>query len=418
MLKEQLKQLAEKARVRSRSLINLSTAQKNAALSRMADAIVSHAAHILQENAQDVQHAQGSAMPEHFIDRLKLNQSRIEAMARSLREIVALDDPVYQTLEGYLRPNGLYIQRRRVPLGVVMIIYEARPNVTSDCIGLCLKSGNAAILKGGSSALHSNRAIFEVMKNAASESGIRDAFFFVDSTDKAAVEILVRDLSSYIDVVIPRGGQSLIEKIVEVSKVPVIKHYQGICHVYVDKDVSDREQAVRICVNAKAQRPSVCNAMETLLVHESVAADFLPHLKKAMDDSHVELRGCPRTLQILKGVIPAQEEDWSTEYLDLILSVKVVASVEAAIEHINVYGSGHTDSIVSANTFTIEKFLREVDSSCVFSNISTRFSDGYEFGLGAEIGISTDKLHARGPMGLRDLTTYKYIVTGNGQIRE
>jgi len=417
MLKDELQVLTKKARRSSKKMINLSTTLKNKVLLKMADILISRMEYILAENKKDIQLAKESGTATNFIDRLTLTPQRVEAMAVSLREIAALEDPVYQTIEGYSRPNGMYVQRRRVPIGVILIIYEARPNVTSDCIGLCFKSSNVSILKGGSSAMNSNRAVFEVLKNVCLAEGIEDAFFFIDSADKGAVDVLVRDLAQDIDLVIPRGGQSLIEKIVSVSKVPVIKHYKGVCHIYVDAELSDMDQAIKICVNAKVQRPSVCNAMETLLVHDKVAPVFLPKLKQAMDTHKVELRGCPRTVGILKGIKSAEEKDWSEEYLDLILSVKVVDSLDQAIEHINTYGSGHTESILSNNTFTIEKFLREVDSSCVFSNISTRFSDGYEFGLGAEIGISTDKLHARGPMGLRELTTYKYIVTGNGQIR-
>lgn len=418
MLKETLERLTGQARKFSRRLINLPADKKNSALVKMAGTLLERSEDILQENAKDIALSRKSGEQESFIDRLALNQQRIESMADSLRQIAQLEDPVYQTIEGYARPNGLYIQKRRVPIGVILIVYEARPNVTSDCIGLCFKSSNAVILRGGSSALNSNRAIFSALQEACVSEGITDAFFFVDSTDKEAVDILVRDCARNIDLVIPRGGQSLIEKIVSVSRVPVIKHYKGVCHIYADKELPDMEQALKICVNAKVQRPAVCNAMETLLVHEQIARDFLPRLKKAMDAYTVELRGCERTRLVLKGIKAAEEKDWYEEYLDLILSVRVVDSIEQAIEHINTYGSGHTESILSGNTFTIEKFLKEVDSACVFSNISTRFSDGYEFGLGAEIGISTDKLHARGPMGLRELTTYKYIVTGNGQIRE
>jgi len=418
MLNDILKQLTARAKKSSRQLINLSTDKKNAALLKMAESLLEQERYILQENAKDVAAGKKSGMVESLIDRLTLNERRIRSMADSLRQIAQLEDPVYQTIEGYLRPNGMYIQKRRVPIGVILIVYEARPNVTSDCVGLCFKSGNAAILRGGSNALNSNRAIFNLLQEACASEGVKEAFFFIDSADKEAVDILVRDCASNIDLVIPRGGQSLIEKIVSISRVPVIKHYKGVCHIYVDKELPDREQALSICLNAKVQRPAVCNAMETLLVHEQIAGDFLPRFKKAADAHAVELRGCARTRQILKGVKAAAEDDWYAEYLDLILAVRVVDSVEQAIEHINTYGSGHTESILSSNTFTIEKFLKEVDSACVFSNISTRFSDGYEFGLGAEIGISTDKLHARGPMGLRDLTTYKYIVTGNGQIRE
>jgi glutamate-5-semialdehyde dehydrogenase len=339
-------------------------------------------------------------------------------MSDSLLEVARLEDPVGETIKAWRRPNGLWIHKVRVPIGVIAIIYESRPNVTADCIGLCFKSGNAVILRGGSEALNSNLAIYQILKSVIKKAGLSENIINLVSTpDRRAVEILLK-LNNYIDLVIPRGGESLINRVAESSRIPVIKHYKGICHVYVD-DWADLNMAERLCYNAKVQRPGVCNAMESMLVHQDVAARFLPGMLKKFKEAGVEIRGCPITQKIIKWakIKRATEKDYHTEYLDLILSVKVVADLQEAIRHVNYYGSHHSDSIVTDNKENAEKFLRQVDSACVYVNASTRFTDGYQFGLGAEIGISTDKLHARGPMALEELTTYKYMVFGSGQVR-
>lgn len=388
---------------------------KNKALLAMAKALESQAGKILAGNKKDLSVAKG--LSPALVDRLTLNEARIRSMALSLREIVSLKDPVGQIINSWERPNGLRIQKVRVPIGVTAIIYESRPNVTSDCIGLCLKSGNACILKGGKEAINTNRAIYQILEKAALKSGIpTGAINFIDSIQrKAALSLL--SLSDYIDLVIPRGGEGLIRFVQDNSRIPVIKHYKGVCHVYVDK-YADLKMAGEIAFNAKVQRPGVCNAMETLLVHKTIADKFLPAMIRRFREAKVEIRGCPETCGIVKGIKKAKEADWSAEYLDLILSVKVVDSLDAAIEHINRYGSRHSDSIVTGNKAHANRFLDMVDSACVYVNASTRFSDGYEFGFGAEIGISTDKLHARGPMALEELTTYKYKVFGSGQVRK
>jgi glutamate-5-semialdehyde dehydrogenase len=338
-------------------------------------------------------------------------------MADSLLEIAALPDPVGEVIKAWRRPNGLWIHRVRVPIGVIAIIYESRPNVTSDCVGLCFKSGNSVILRGGSEALHSNTAIFAILQRCLAQAGIATAMVnMLQTADRKAVDELLK-LDSYIDLVMPRGGEALIRKVAESSRIPVIKHYKGICHVFVD-EWADLNMAQNICYNAKCQRPSVCNAMESMLVHKDVAIRFLPGMLKKFADSGVQIRGCPFTRKIAKSVRPATEKDYRTEYSDLILSVKVVETLEEAVSHINEYGSHHSDSIVTENFDNAMRFLQKVDSACVYVNASTRFTDGNQFGLGAEIGISTDKLHARGPVALEELTTYKYMVFGSGQIRE
>ena len=397
------------------SLGLISSKVKDKALLVMAKALESQSGKILAGNKKDLSAAKG--LSPALVDRLTLNKDRIRSMALSLREIVSLKDPVGQIINSWERPNGLRIQKVRVPIGVTAIIYESRPNVTSDCIGLCLKSGNACILKGGKEAINTNRIIYRILEKAAIDSGIpRGAINFIDSTRREDALSLL-SLSDYIDLVIPRGGEGLIRFVQDNSRIPVIKHYKGVCHVYVDR-FADLKMAGEIAFNAKVQRPGVCNAMETLLVHKAIADKFLPGMIRRFREAKVEIRGCPKTCKIVKGLKKAKEADWSTEYLDLILSVKVVESLEAAIEHINRYGSSHSDSIVTGNKVCANRFLDMVDSACVYANASTRFSDGYEFGFGAEIGISTDKLHARGPMALEELTTYKYKVFGSGQVRK
>jgi glutamate-5-semialdehyde dehydrogenase len=351
-----------------------------------------------------------------MMDRLRLTPKVIQGMAEGLREVSRLPDPVGEVVKMWTRPNGLRVERRRIPIGVIGIIYESRPNVTSDAAGLCLKSGNSVILRGGSEAIHSNQVIGQILQEALLRTGIPEgAIQIFPFKEREAMQEMLR-LEDQIDLIIPRGGEELIRFVTDHSRIPVLKHYKGVCHIFIDES-ADPGMAVRICLNAKVQKPAVCNAVETLLVHEKVAEHFLPIVAKALQEEGVELRGCPRTLQILPGIREATEDDWSREYLDLILSVKVVSGIEEAVKHIAAYGSSHTEAILTSNDENAERFLREVDSSCVLVNASTRFNDGFELGLGAEIGISTTKLHAFGPMGLEELTTTKFIVHGDGQIR-
>lgn len=391
---------------------------KNKALNLMASALIKKKDYILKENLKDVRAIAEKDVTQSTVDRLTLNDKRINEMSVSLKEIVLLDDPVGKIISQKERPSGLLIKKVRVPIGVVLIIYEARPNVTSDCIGLTLKSGNVSILRGGSEAIHSNLAIFKVLKEAAGKAGIpENAFSFVANTDRKIVDFLLRQ-DKFIDLVIPRGGEGLICEVTKRSRIPVIKHYKGICAVYVDSE-ADLNMAEVIVHNAKVQRPGVCNAMETLLVHEDIAIRFLPGMAKKFKEAGVEIRGCPVTYKILKGAAKkAKDKDWGMEFLDLIVAVKVVKTIDEAITHINTFGSHHSDTIVTDDLVVAKKFLSEVDSAVVFHNASTRFTDGYQFGLGAEIGISTDKIHARGPMGLEELCSYKYQVYGSGQIRQ
>ena len=414
-LKKELENIAKKALQASRELAILPTGAKNAVLKDMARALLSSKAVILKANKKDI--ALSGGRPKAFIDRLTLTPERIKQMADSLLDIVKLKDPVGEVIRGWKIPNGLRIDKVRSPIGVVAIIYESRPNVTSDCIGLCFKSGNSVILRGGSESLNSNIAIYNVLSKVMGKHRVpAGAINLIATRERKAVDALLK-LSNYIDVVIPRGGEELINKVVRSSRIPVIKHYKGICHVYVD-EWADLNMAERICFNAKVQRPGVCNAMESMLVHRDVAARFLPGMLKKFRDACVEIRGCAITRKVAKWAKAATEKDYRTEYLDLILSVKVVNDLDEAISHINDYGSHHSDSIVTENKDNALKFLARVDSACVYLNASTRFTDGNQFGMGAEIGISTDKLHARGPMGLEELTTYKYVVFGSGQIRE
>ncbi len=411
-----VKKLVKQARAASYKLANLTIAQKNRALKCMASAIIKEKNFILAENKKDIILAKKKKLNKSIIDRLTLNDKRLKEMSVSLREVANLADPVGRIISTNRRPNGIIVQRVRVPIGVVLIIYEARPNVTGDCIGLLFKTSNVGILRGGGNAINSNKAIGKVLEKALRESGIDfPVFFVVERTDHKTVDELLRQ-EKHIDLVIPRGGEALIRKVVKISHIPVIKHYKGVCHIFVDKE-ADINEALKICINAKVQRPSVCNAVETILVHKDIAKSFLPILKQQFDSLGVKIRADKESIKIIPQADKATNKDWSREYLDLIVSIKIVKDVSAAIEHINTYGSKHTESILTKNLNNANKFVKEVDSACCFINISTRFSDGHQFGLGAEIGISTDKLHARGPMGLEELTTYKYIAKGNGQIR-
>jgi glutamate-5-semialdehyde dehydrogenase len=409
--------MAEKAREASRRLGNTPSGEKDEALLRGAREIQENASSLQEANRKDLAAAKEKGLSPAMVDRLTLSDKTLLQICKSLEEVAALPDPVGEVVDMWQRPNGLMVGRMRIPLGVIGIIYEARPNVTVDAAALCLKSGNAVLLRGGSEAIHSNRALADILAGACRGAGLPEhAVQLVGTTDRAAVLEMLKQEDS-IDLIIPRGGEGLIRFVVDNSRIPVLKHYKGVCHVYVDQG-ADPEMAKRICVNAKVQRPGVCNSMETLLVHEKEADSLLPEIVKALRGEGVEIRGCPATLARIPDAKPAKEEDWGTEYLDLILSVRVVGSMTEAMEHIERYGSMHTESIVTSDEGQGERFLRELQSSTVMVNASTRFSDGFEFGLGAEIGISTTKLHAFGPMGLKELTTTKFIVRGQGQIRE
>ncbi len=410
-------QLAQKAKAASLKLARASTESKNHALILMADELVNQGDFLIRENAKDLAAAQREGLSKPMIERLTLGHRQIEEMAESLRATSKLIDPIGEVMKTFKRPNGLLIKKVRVPIGVIAIIYESRPNVTSDCIGLCLKSGNAAILKGGREAIHSNKSIFKLLKSVLKTTEIpAEVIGLVESTDRKAVDTLL-ELDQLIDVVIPRGGETLIRLVTEKSRIPVIKHFKGLCHVYVS-DKADMAMARNICFNAKVQKPGVCNAMESMLVHKNIAEKFLPLMIEEFQNAGVEIRGCPQTRKIVKRKVKvAKSQDWETEFLDLILAVKVVNDTAEAIDHINVHGSHHSDAIVTNDNREAECFLNSVDSACLYVNASTRFTDGYQFGFGAEIGISTDKLHARGPMALEELTTYKYCIYGQGQIR-
>lgn len=392
-------------------------AKKDKALLAMADALEAGEAEILAANQEDLNAARAAGMSDSLLDRLALNHARIQGMAQGVRAVAAQSDPVGTVVSGSVRPNGLKIEQVRVPLGVIGIIYEARPNVTADAAALCLKAGNAVILRGGKEAFRSNQAVAQAMRSALEQVGLpKDCVQLVQDTSRSsAVEMM--QLTEYLDVLIPRGGKGLIQSVVQNSRVPVIETGAGNCHVFVDES-ADLEMAAEIIFNAKTSRPSVCNAIETILVHKKIAERALPVIKARLDEKHVELRGCERTCAILgDSVLPATEEDWATEYLDYVLAVKVVDSLEEAMEHIARYSSGHSEAIVTESYRNAQRFTQEVDSAAVYVNASTRFTDGGEFGLGAEIGISTQKLHARGPMGVNELTSTKFIVTGSGQIR-
>jgi glutamate-5-semialdehyde dehydrogenase len=411
-----VRELGERVKAAAAALAGASSATKDAALRAMADGLEAQAEALKAEIAKDREAGRQAGLSAALLDRLELTDKRIAAMADGLRQVAALPDPVGRVIGGWTRPNGLRIAKVRVPLGVIVIIYESRPNVTADAAGLCLKAGNGAILRGGKEALRSNLAIWRVLQDGLAAADLPpDAIALVETTDRAAIDALIT-ADDLIDVVIPRGGEGLIRRVAQGATLPVIKHYKGTCHVYVDA-AADLDMAQALCFNAKCQRPGTCNAMETLLVHQTIAPQFLPPMAAKLAEAGVELRGCERTRELVADVKAATEADWPEEYLDLILAVRVVESTEQAIEHIARYGSAHSDAIVTTDLREAEKFVQGVDSAAVYVNASTRFTDGYEFGLGAEIGISTDKLHARGPMGLEELCTYKWIARGNGQLR-
>ena len=410
--------MGEQARAASHALTKLSTAEKNAILLAMAEALVAREPEILAANALDLTAATEAGLSAAMQDRLRLDSARIAAMANGIREVAALHDPTGEILREWTRPNGLRLVKKRTPIGVIGIIFESRPNVTADAAVLCFKTGNATILRGGKEAIHSNRAIAAALQEGGAPAGLPDhSIQLIPFTDRESVRHLC-EMDQWLDLIIPRGGASLIEAVVSMARMPVIKHYDGICHVYVDQD-ADLDMAEAITINSKTQKPSVCNAAETLLVHRGAAATFVPRIVAALAAKGVEVRGDEafRALAGEASVIPANEADWTTEYLDYILSAKIVDDLDAAIAHINRYGSHHTDSIVTRDAAAAAKFQLEIDSACVFWNCSTRFADGGEFGFGAEIGISTDKLHARGPMALEELCSYKYLAFGDGQLR-
>ncbi|NUO08646.1 MAG: glutamate-5-semialdehyde dehydrogenase [Candidatus Brocadia sp.] len=411
-----INQLVKNAKSASRIIASANTTIKNDALNYIADGIISSATVLKTENEKDIAAAQKAGLSGAIIDRLRLTDSRIRGMAEGVRQIVNLADPVGAFLWGHTRPNGLQIQKVRVPIGVIVIIYESRPNVTADAAALCLKAGNAVILRGGKESIHSNIAIYRILTAALEKAGLDTRCIqLIEVIEREAVDYLLKS-DQYVDVVIPRGGEALIRTVVEKSTIPVIKHYKGVCHTYVD-EFANLRMAGEICCNAKVQRPATCNAMETMLVHEKIAPIFLPNVAEKLQGAGVEIRGCDMTCKILDHIKHATEDDFYHEYLDLILNIRVVKNLDEAINHITKYGSNHSDAIITDNVNNAMKFTKEVDSAAVYVNASTRFTDGYEFGMGAEIGISTDKLHARGPMGIEELTSYKFIVFGDGQLR-
>lgn len=415
-LHEDMLAMGDRAVAASRALAQLSSRRKNSILEAMAAEIESRREAIKAANARDMEAGRAAGLSGALLDRLLLSDARIEGMVKGLRNVVVLKDPVGARISRWIRPNGLVIQKIRVPIGVIAIIYESRPNVTADSAGLCIKTGNAVILRGGKEAVHSNAAIASAMQEGGAKKGLpANAIQLVQTTDRDAVRELVQ-MEGRVDLAIPRGGEGLIRAVAEQARVPVIKHYKGICHVYVDES-ADAEMALNIIENAKCQRPGVCNAMETLLVDRDIAGQYLPLVLARLKQAGVETRGCPRTRKIDPAVKPATEVDWATEFLDLILAVKVVDGINEAIEHISRYGTRHSEAIVTEDPRQAEKFLAEVDAAAVYVNASTRFTDGGEFGFGAEMGISTQKLHARGPLGLPELTSYKYLIYGEGQIR-
>ena len=416
ILHKQIREMGDNALTASRKLIKLSTGKKNTILLAMADELDRQRDLIKTENAKDLAAAEQNALAKAMIDRLTLDDAGIDSMIKGIRDVAQLKDPVGKKIWKRIRPNGLVIEKRRVPLGVVVIIFESRPNVTADAAILCFKTSNAVILRGGKEAFYSNTAIAHALQCGGTAAGMpKGAIQLVNTVDREAVRELVQ-MDDRVDVVIPRGGESLIKAVVANATVPVLKHYKGICHLYIDKE-ANLKQALAIAENAKCQRPGVCNAIETLLVNQEIANQFLPQLAAIAEKHALEIRGCKATCAIIPGCTPATEDDWTEEYLDLILAVRVVRNTKTAIGHINTYGSHHSDAIVTADKRSANKFFKEVDSSSVYLNASTRFTDGAMFGMGAEMGISTDKLHARGPMGLEELTTYKYTITGTGQIR-
>jgi len=416
-IKEYMQGLGVQARAASREMNKAGTNAKNAALHAIADALEAGMATLMAENEKDLAAGRDNGLDDALLDRLALNEERVGGMAEGLRQIAALPDPVGEIGDMSYRPSGIQVGKMRVPLGVIGIIYESRPNVTADAAALCLKSGNAAILRGGSEAMHSNQAIAACIHQGLDAAGLpRQAVQVIETADRAAVGELIT-MPEYVDVIVPRGGKGLIERITADARVPVIKHLHGVCHVYID-DKADRDKAVKVAFNAKTQRYGTCNTMETLLVAEPIAGDVLPELARLFGEKGVELRGCGKTREILAAAKAATDEDWDTEYLAPILSIRVVENLDAAMDHIHRHSSGHTESILTEDLGRARRFLAEVDSSSVMVNASTRFADGFEYGLGAEIGISTDKIHARGPVGLEGLTSQKYIVIGDGHIRE
>lgn len=411
-----LKEMGARALNAKYALQKLTATEKNKALLHASEALLSHTEEILSANEKDIKAGKEKGMHEGLLDRLALTETRIAAMAEGLRQIAALEDPIGEIMDTFIRPNGLKISKVRVPLGVIGIIYESRPNVTADAFGLCFKAGNAVILKGGSDALLSNKAITVVLRNALQESGIcADALQLIDSGDREITKAFMK-MKEYVDVLIPRGGAGLIRSVVENSTIPVIETGTGNCHIYVDRE-ADLNMAAGIIINAKTQRIGVCNACESLVIHKDIKDAFLPVLAEGLRTHHVEMRGDEAVREVLSDCLPATEEDYASEYLDYIISMKTVTDVDEAIAHINKYNTKHSEAIITENELTAEKFLKEIDAACVYVNASTRFTDGFEFGFGAEIGISTQKLHARGPMGLKELTSYKYQIHGNGQIR-
>lgn len=416
-IKDHIYAMGKKARVAALKLSLLTEGEKTAILQAMARALREASPKILAANAKDIEAGEAKGLTGAMLDRLKLDAKRVDAIASGIEQVAELPDPVGEVLEEIDRPNGIHISKVRVPIGVIGIIFESRPNVTSDAAVLCLKSGNATILRGGSEAIHSNKAIAKALQEGGETAGLPDgAIQLIPFTDRESVQVLA-GMDKYLDLIIPRGGKGLIETVVSLARMPVIKHYDGICHAFVDA-AADQDLAVAIIDDGKTQKPSVCNALETVLVHKDIAEEFLPKLEQRLKLRNVEIRADDAALKILTDAKPATEEDWSTEYLDLIISVKVIDSVDAAIEHINNYSSQHSEVIITRDDMAAKVFLTSVDSACVYHNVSTRFSDGEEYGFGAEIGISTDKLHARGPMGLKELTSYQYRVTGDGQIKD
>ena len=413
---DQIHEMGRQARAAAYSLSQLTSKTKDAILRAMAQGLRDASKEILEANYLDILAGEKKGLSTAMLDRLRLDHTRLEAIAAALEHVATLPDPVGQVLDDWDRPNGIRIEQVRVPIGTIGIIYESRPNVTADAAALCFKTGNATILRGGSEAIHSNRAIAAALTASGEKAGLpAHSIQLVPFTDRESVAAMA-GMDQWLDLIIPRGGKGLIETVVSLARMPVIKHYDGICHIYVTKK-ADQQMAVALTVDSKTQKPGVCNALETLLIQESVAAELLPKVAAALREKEVELRGCEASRAILPDLIPATEEDWSTEYLEKILSIKIVPDIDAAISHINTFGSHHTDCIVTTDDAEAEKFLHAIDSACVMHNVSTRFADGGEFGFGAEIGISTDKLHARGPMGLRELTSYQYRVRGKGQTK-
>ncbi len=411
-----IEEMARDAKDASRQLRKVGRGKKDAALELMASRLIKRKKSIQKENEKDLSLAREKGLSSAMIDRLTLDEKTIQSMAEGVEEVAALPDPVGEVTGMWKRPNGLMVGRVRIPLGVIGFIYESRPNVTVDAASLCLKAGNVVILKGGSEAIHSNLILTDILREALEETGLHQkAIQIIPTTEREAVGILL-GLDDYVDIIIPRGGEGLIRFVAENSRIPVLKHYKGVCHIYVD-EFADLEIATNVCFNAKVQRPGVCNAMETMLVHEKIASNFIPPMAKSLQDAGVEIRGCPKTLDLMPDATPANESDWPAEFLDLILAVRIVSGMDEALEHIDTYSSNHTEAIITRDYTRSQRFLAEVDSSVVLVNTSTRFNDGYQLGLGAEIGINTSKLHAFGPMGLEELTTTKFIVYGDGQIR-